>query len=45
MRKFHLVMIAFGVFLFAFLIYAVGPASLWRKLAILGWGLRAPRAA
>jgi uncharacterized protein (TIRG00374 family) len=32
-------MIAFGVFLFAFLIYAVGPASLWRKLAILGWGL------
>ena len=39
MRKFHLVMIAFGVFLFAFLIYAVGPASLWRKLAILGWRL------
>ncbi len=39
MRKFHLLMIAFGVFLFAFLIYAVGPSSLWRKLAILGWGL------
>ncbi len=39
MRKFHLLMIAFGVFLFAFLIYAVGPASLWVKLAMLGWGL------
>ena len=39
MRKFHLLMIAFGVFLFAFLVYAVGPASLWAKLAILGWGL------
>ncbi len=39
MRKFHLFMIALGVFLFAFLVYAVGPASLWRKLAILGWGL------
>ena len=39
MRKFHLLMIAFGVCLFAFLIYAIGPTSLWRKLAILGWGL------
>ncbi len=39
MRKFHLLMIAAGVILFAFLIYAVGPAVLWRKLAILGWRL------
>ena len=39
MRKFHLLMIAAGVILFAFLIYAVGPSVLWRKLAILGWRL------
>ncbi len=39
MKKFHLFSIILGVILFAALIYAVGPALLWRKLAILGWRL------
>jgi hypothetical protein len=36
-RKFHLLVIVSGVLLFAFLAYSIGPASIWQRLATLGW--------
>ena len=38
MRKFHLIAIASGVVLLAVLIYEIGPAAIWQRMVMLGWG-------
>lgn len=39
MKKFHVITVAGGALLFGFLVYHIGPASLWTGLSTLGWGL------
>jgi hypothetical protein len=38
-RKFHVFSVIGGVLLFGFLVYHIGPASLWEQLSTLGGGL------
>jgi len=39
MKKFHALLLASGILLFAYLLWNVGPKELWRELGLLGWGL------
>ena len=38
MRKFHLIAIGSGVVLLAVLVYEIGPAAIWQRMVMLGWG-------
>jgi len=37
-KKFHSIALASGVALLALLVYKIGPASIWQRLVMLGWG-------